>query len=105
LLHHDSVQIALATEKTLSGSEIFFAEFYSDRLILQFKNLDDLYSYSIKINETINQENFLAIINHEDKVAFSDIIKKNNKIKITKESVQINGTAKDYNFYFSINHK
>ena len=95
--------IVVTTEKALSGSEIFFAEFYSDRLILSFKNLNDLYSYSVKINKTINQENFLAIITQEDRATFFDIIKNNDKIKIIKENLQTHGTTKNYHFYLSVN--
>ena len=95
--------IVVTLEKILSGSEIFFAEFYSDRLFFPFKNLDDLYSYSIKISDTIGQKNFLAIISEEDRIAFYEIAKKDDKIKIIKEEPQGRGTPANYQFYFSIN--
>jgi len=65
--------------------------------------LNDLYSYSVKINKTINQENFLAIITQEDRATFFDIIKNNDKIKIIKENLQTHGTTKNYHFYLSVN--
>ena len=97
--------IVVTTEKTLSGSEIFFAEFYSDRLILPFKNSNDLYYYSIKIHATIGQEQFLAIIPEEERTTFFDIIKKDDKIKILKEERQKYGNELNYQFYLSVNQK
>lgn len=97
--------IVVTLEKILSGSEIFFAEFYSDRLFLPFKNLDDLYAYSIKIRDTIGQKNFLAIISKEDRTAFYEIAKKDDKMKIIKEEPQGRGIPINYQFYFSIGNK
>lgn len=97
--------IIVTLEKILSGSEIFFAEFYSDRLFLPFKNFDDLYAYSIKICDTIGQKNFLAIIPEEDRAAFYETAKKYDKIKIIKEEPQGRSIPVNYQFYFYVNDK
>lgn len=95
--------IVVALDKLLLGSELFFAEFYSGRLILSFKNINDLISYSLKIKETLHtQEKFLVIIPSEEKTAFLENIKKKINIEIIKEDTEKYGDAKNNYFYISI---
>lgn len=95
--------IVVALDETLFGSELFFAQFYSDRLILPFENINDLISYSVKIKEELKtQEKFLAIVPDEKRAEFLENIKQKNNIEIIKENVEKYDDAKNNYFYISI---
>ena len=74
--------IILGTEDVLeTGANLFFEEAYADRLILSFKNTDELLSYVDKINSaTSGQANFLVILREGGENATIEAMKmkKNN---------------------------
>lgn len=99
----ESETIVVTLDESIPGSELFFAQFYSDRLILPFENINDLISYSVKIKETLKtQEKFLAIVPDERRSEFLENIKQKNNIEIIREGVEKYGDAKNNYFYISI---